>query len=53
MEVKKVKRLLFDEKHVYDENELYLAHANISYIPITSICLIPNLNLACNNIKIY
>lgn len=46
MEVKKVKRLLFDEKHVYDENyenELYLAHTNISSIPITSICLIPNL----------
>jgi len=57
MEVKKVKRLLFDEKHVYDENyenELYLAHSNISSIPITSICSIPNLtnlNLACNNIK--
>jgi hypothetical protein len=40
MEVKTVKRLLFDEKHVY-ENELYLAHANISFISITSICSIP------------
>jgi hypothetical protein len=57
MESKKNKRLIFDEKHVYDENfenELYLAHINISSIPMSTICSIhnlTNLNLACNNIS--
>jgi Leucine-rich repeat (LRR) protein len=57
MESKKNKRLIFDEKHVYDENfenELYLAHTNISSIPMATICSIhnlTNLNLACNNIS--